>query len=215
MEIQDIQHLLAILRTGEERCTVIVRPLTILRPDLDRVDPLDAPLDLGPSKDAGTWFASLTITPGELPHCEVFSPAGEPRFVGREAFQFLDSVGRLRWQFAPESRPKVGNGHRELLPVPASERLPTTGSHPRASPSEVSAHPPNDEQIPRRTTWGHRWVTEKPEALDRDHRKLLFLIDGSRTPAKLAEMLWPHLEEAGLAKVFNLLEDLRRAGFIT
>jgi hypothetical protein len=124
----------------------------------------------------------INITAGAIASCSIVGNSGQ-RVTGKEAMQALPRLGRLRWTFVPQ---------QQVVVQPASP---------------VIAGPVETPFFPWRTAQVEQWQTRNWPRL---HRTVFALVDGTKSVAKIAEILStsPELVE-------KALHDLQSIGVIT
>lgn len=124
----------------------------------------------------------INIVAGAIASCSIVGSSGK-RVMGKEAMQAISRLGRLRWNLLPQQEAVV---------------QPT---------SPVAAVPVETSAIPWRTAQVEQW---QARTWPRLHRAVFALVDGTKSAAKIAEILStsPELVE-------KALRDLQSIGVIT
>jgi hypothetical protein len=151
-----------------------------------------------PSPSEPPWFADLEVREGELQYCTVFSAAGERWLAGEQALRFLEQIGRLSYELLPGAAPprhtasgitgRPGGTEPLTSPDVSMPGRLTPPQRAETTRGPIGPAPPLGVWRPVRTSWGDM-ALRNPQALSRDQRRVLALIDGQRAFADLSRIL--------------------------
>ena len=142
--------------------------------------------------------AHLSLLNGEVQLCLLLTMSSDVYLSDTQAFQMLMQAGIIEWQW------HEGN--------PTSPSKPAA-TQPPPPPSQTQEAPRNQQELPLQGSSTPKRVMATNEvfnALSRSERKMLLLMDGSRTVYDIAGMLSAN-EREELSKV---LSELYRKGLI-
>ncbi|HLI91569.1 MAG TPA: hypothetical protein VKV37_22980 [Ktedonobacteraceae bacterium] len=141
---------------------------------------LYAEVPLGVADRRGRWRVEIKLVSGSIVSCSLIDESGR-RLPEAESIRKLARLGPLHWTFVPQAVV--------------------------ARPALTPPHPPGNLFFPQRIVQVEQW---QMRSWPRVHRAIFALADGTRSAAKIAEMLSlaPDLVE-------KALRDLQAIGVIT
>lgn len=148
----------------------------------------------------GPCHVHITLIEGKVVVCSVQDLTGRELVSGNSAIRGLERLGQLDWIWsAANPRP---------LPAPAQPPVSHQRSPAIPTPGNLSNEP---ALVPRRIV---PLEMINKNALPRKYWQILLLIDGSRTVAHIANLLWVSPSPSDIQEVIAILTDLQRRGFV-
>lgn len=186
-------------------------------------------------------WVRINLANGEILRCQIEDNKGRVQVMGnKKALDLLYGLGPLSWRLdteSPDARALSANkNNREPLELPPSERI-TNPLLPRVQPSNNLRTPPplergNTSPLPpvqstgslRMNSASLRLFSAVPQVianlspavlhnLSRRQRRVLVLVDGTRSVEKIAALLFSTPQDTLI--VLELLQELEMMGLIT
>jgi hypothetical protein len=181
---------------------------------------LQAELPKGIMNTQEPCWIQLKLLQGEITDCQIIAGSGETTVADKNLLHRIEGLGPLEWTFEP-----LKGSSTSLIHAPADKSTPTSSIHaPTDEPSPVylsvptSPSPPKPSAssnqfslffsalVPRRLTTIEKHLLN---ALTRQQRRVLALVDGRRNIVQIAALLFGSANiESGAEEVLALLQEM-------
>jgi hypothetical protein len=165
----------------------------------------------------------IDLVEGKIAYCHIEDDEGRIHVLGNQkAFSLLYGMGTLEW-YVETHLPDTPLPTNTTLPLPRAMLPTNTQPLPRAmlptntrplpapSPYDTVPLPSLSSIVPRPTVYNKSLVLQR---LSRSQRRVLVLVDGTKSVEKIASMLYPSSQDS-IQVVLKTLRELESLGLIT
>ncbi len=151
----------------------------------------------------------IDLVEGKIAYCHIEDEEGRIHVLGNQkAFSLLYGMGTLEWYV--ETRLPDAPLPTNTQPLPRAMLPTNTRPLPAPSPYDTVPLPSLSSIVPRPTVYNKSLVLQR---LSRSQRRVLVLVDGTKSVEKIASMLYPSSQDS-IQIVLKTLHELESLGLI-